>query len=341
MASYFMRKDSPFYWIRFQRPDGTWAQRSSKVRVDEKAALRQIHHMVAEDSISEKIHSGDGSMALFDQWVPNWFAYKYANPGTLGRRKMAWAHLSMFLKMRNIHHPQEVTYALCHDYAQWRTSAVEAEKDQRKGARMSTALLELKALGVIMQEAVRRGWTLANPCHKLGIVKNDPKPKRAITREEEKTIFAALRKMPPKRKWMADAFLVGMRQGCRMQEVAVPLDQIDTKAMTITFRVKAGRFHAAPLHKDLLPLVKRARLAKRSVLVELPSGCSILFIKFFKSLGMNLCFHCTRVTVVTRVCEAGFSESQTMAYVGHSSSLVHSLYRKMRPVAVACLGDVL
>jgi len=341
MASYFTRKDSPFYWIRFQRTDGTWGQRSSKVRCDEKAALRKIHQMVAEDTSAEKIHSGDGSMALFDRWVPNWINYKYANLGTRGRRKTAWAHLSMFLKMRNVYHPQEITYGFCHDYVQWRTSAEESAKDKRKGACLSTALLEIKALGVIMQESVRRGWCLANPCHRVGIIKNEPKPKRAITRDEEKTIFDGLRAMKAKRGWMAEAFLVAMRQGCRISEVAVPLEQIDTAAMTVMFKVKGNRFHAAPLHKDLLPLVEQAKSEKRSLLVELPAGASILFIKFFRKLGLDLCFHCTRVTVVTRLCEAGFSESQTMAYVGHSSSLVHSLYRKMRPVAVACLGDVL
>ena len=311
------------------------------MRCDEKAALRKIHQMVADDTSAEESHSNEGAMALFDRWVPGWINYRYTNLGTRGRRKTSWAHLSMFLKMRRISHPQELTYGHCHDYAQWRTSAAEAAKDGRRAARMSTALTEIKGLGAIMQEAVRRGWSLANPCHKMGIEKNEPKEKRAISRDEENIIFAKLRAMPKKRSWMADAFLVGMRQGCRISEVAVPLEQVDTKAMTILFKVKGGKFHAAPLHKDLLPLVARARKEKRGKLVELPAGASSLFIEFFKSLGMDLCFHCTRVTVVTRLCEAGFSESQTMAYVGHSSSLVHALYRKMRPVAVAALGDVL
>ena len=95
-------------------------------------------------------------------------------------------------------------------------------------------------------------------------------------------------------------------------------------------------------YKDLLPLVKKARKEGRKTLVELPAQPSPRWIKFFKSIGLDdLCFHCTRVTVVTRLCEAGFSESQTMSYVGHTSELVHAVYRKMRPTAVAKLGDVL
>ena len=341
MASYFIRQDSPFYWIRYRRPDGTWGQRSSKVRCAEKGALRKIHHMVAEETSAEVMSADDGSAAMFDRWVPGWINYKYTNPGTRLVRKNMWAHLAMFFHARKVFHPQEITYSLCHDYARWRTSAEESGADGRRAVCMSTVAQEIKALGAIMQEAVRRGWCIHNPCHRVGIVKNEPKPKRAISKVEEKTIMESLLAMPEERQWMADAFLVGMRQGCRLTEVAVPLDQIDTKGMNVTFRVKGGKFHAAPLHKDLLPLVKRAIREKRTKLVELPPDSSGIFLRFFKGLGMNLCFHCTRVTVVTRLCEAGFSESQTMAYVGHSTTLVHALYRKMRPVAVACLGDVL
>ncbi len=341
MASYFVRQDSPFFWIRFRRPDGTWGQRSSKVRCTEKGALRKIHHMVADETSSEAMSSDDGSMAMFDRWVPAWINYKYTNPGTRTVRKNTWAHLAMYLKERKVLHPQEVTYMLCHDYARWRTSGDESGANGRRAACMSTVAQEIKALGAIMQEAVRRGWCIYNPCVRVGIVKNEPKPKRVISKEEEIIILENLRAMPKERQWMADAFLVAMRQGCRLAEVEVPLNQIDTNGMNVTFRVKGGKFHAAPLHKDLLPLVKRAISEKRTKLVEMAPNASGIFRNFFKGLGMNLCFHCTRVTVVTRLCEAGFSESQTMAYVGHSSTLVHALYRKMRPVAVACLGDVL
>lgn len=142
--------------------------------------------------------------------------------------------------------------------------------------------------------------------------------------------------------WMEESFLVAMRQGCRLREIQVPMDRIDVKGMVITFKVKGGKLHAAPLHKDLLPLVKKAKAEKRVCLVELPEQPSPRWQKFFNAIGLgHLCFHCTRVSVVTRLCEAGFSESQTMAYVGHASEAVHAVYRKMRPVAVAKLGDVL
>jgi integrase len=192
-----------------------------------------------------------------------------------------------------------------------------------------------------MQESLRRGWVQANPCARLGLRKKLPKQKRAITREEEAMIFSVMKKRN-KVSWMQESFLVAMRQGCRMREVAVPMEQIDTATMVVVFDAKGAKKHSAPLHKDLLPLVKKALKEGRKTLVELPAQPSPRWIKFFKSIGLDdLCFHCTRVTVVTRLCEAGFSESQTMAYVGHTSELVHAIYRKMRPTAVAKLGDVL
>ncbi len=48
MASYYIRKDSPFYWIRVRRPDGSWGQKSSRLRHDEKGVLRKLHAMVAD-----------------------------------------------------------------------------------------------------------------------------------------------------------------------------------------------------------------------------------------------------------------------------------------------------
>lgn len=337
MASFFERKDSPFYWIRFKRADDTWGARSSGIRKDAVGAAREISQLVAEETLKEEVFAGDGGSALFHRWVPGWIEYAYPNRFSKKRCMNAWAHLSMFFKEKAVTHPAEVSYALAHEYMRWRTQPNE----WRKRAAWNTALMEIRFLGAAMQECLRRGWVRANPCARLGLAKRDEKEKRAITREEEELIFQALRTRRLAR-WMEESFLVAMKQGCRMSEVQVPLDRIDEKTMTIVFRVKGGKLHAAPLHKDLLDLVKLARKEKRKVLVQLPAQPSPRWGEFFKSIGIeDLCFHCTRVTVVTRLCEAGFSESQTMAYVGHASVLTHSIYRKMRPKAVAALGSAL
>ncbi len=294
--------------------------------------------MVAAETAKEAFDE-DGSGAFLKQWVPQWIGYHYKNQFSETRCNNAWAHLSVFFASRRVKHPGEVTYAICHDYVRWRVSA-KALDEGRRVAAWNTAVMEVRVLGAIMQEALRRGMIVANPCARLGLAKIVSKEKRVIDKDEEELIFREL-KQKSKPEWMAEVFLVAMRQGCRLREVMVPLERIDTEKMVITFKVKGGGLHCAPLHKDLLPLVAKARREKRKVLVPLPAQPSPRWGKFFKSIGLDLCFHCTRVTVVTRLCEGGFSESQTMAYVGHASELVHALYRKMRPVAVAHLGDVL
>lgn len=341
MASHFIRKDSPFYWLRFRKADRTWGQRSSGVRIDAKGSLRKIHQMVAEETLKEQCEAEDGAGAWLGRWVPSWLEYRYRNRRSFVRCKNAWAHLSVFFEMRNVTHPSQVTYLLCHDYVKWRTNKDLAAKEERKVAAWNTAVMEMRVLGAIMQEALKRGLIIANPCAKLGLAKRDSKTKRVIAREEEALIYSEIRRLK-KPEWMSECFLVAMKQGCRLMEVAVPMQQVNEKQMTITFNVKGGRQHTAPLHKDLLPLVKRARKEERERLVMMPPQASSCFTKLFRKLELDgLCFHCTRVTVVSRLCEAGFSESQTMAYVGHASELVHALYRKMRPGAVAKLGDVL
>lgn len=342
MASHFVRKDSPYFWIRYRRLDGTWGQRSSGVRKDAEGVLRKIHQLVAEETAREVEGGSDAASLMFRRWVPGWINYKYVNLNSRNRCMNAWGHISVFFEMHRIGHPAEVTYAVAHQYVRWRTNTERAEAEGRRVGAWNTAVMEVRFMGAMMQECLQRGWVVANPCGRLGLAKRPAKEKWAISREEEALIFREMQARRLASPWMEEAFLVGMRQGCRLREVEVPLNRIDVKAMVITFKVKGGKLHAAPLHKDLLPLVARAKAEKREVLVKLPVSPSPRFAKFFNLVGLgHLCFHCTRVTVVTRLCEAGYSESQTMAYVGHASEAVHAIYRKMRPLAVAKLGDAL
>lgn len=340
MASAFKRKDSPFYWIRLKRIDGTWTQRSSGVRIGADGADRRISQLVAEATKEEKTMVKTGSSALFSKWVPQWLQFQYEGKN-LARYVNAWAHLSLYFRRKGIVHPGEITYALCRAYMTWRSDEVVAKKDGRKPAAWNTALLELKILSIIMQQAVRMNFITVNPVIKLGLKRRKPAEKCVITIAEEELIYAKLREKK-KATWMLDSFTVAMKQGCRLREVEVPLERISEEQMVIVFRVKKGGLHPAPLHKDLLPMLARAKAAGQKTLVVLPRQASARWKEFFEEIGLShLCFHCTRVTVVTRLCEAGYSESQTMAYVGHASETVHAIYRKIRPKAVASLGDAL
>ena len=203
----------------------------------------------------------------------------------------------------------------------------------------NSAILELKVLGRIMTEAVRKGYIFANPCYHMGLRKDPAREKREITKEEERRIVEALKEAP---EWMRDSFMIAMKQGCRLKEVQVPVERVDLEHDTIRFLGKGGRMHEAPLHRDVRPIAEKAMREGRSSLVKLPGNASKQWCQFFDDLGMpDLSFHCTRVTVVTRLARAGFSEGQCMQYVGHASELVHAIYRKLKARDVAQLGDVL
>jgi integrase len=339
MASYYIRPNSKFYYLRYQLANGKWKSKSSGIVIDSPGAKRKIIKLVQETTVKEQCVHSDGGGAFFSEWVGSFLAYRYTKPMTLWRYRNAWECWGTFFDGKGISHPGEVTYGLIHEYMQWRTDPVRAKKEGRRVAAWNTALVETRVLGAIMQEAVKRGYILASPCVRLGLPRKNSKEKREITVEEQEQMLALLEKG---KSWMLDCFLVAIKQGCRLSEVAVPMHQIDTESKVIVFNVKGGKQHAAPLHADLIPMVKRRRKEKATVLVSLPGNATTTWHRWFKKHEFEgLSFHCTRVTVVTRLARAGFSEVQTMQYVGHASDVVHAVYRKLRPPDLAHLGVVL
>jgi integrase len=336
MASYYKRSASPFYWLRYQRPDGTWADRSSKVRIDSNGSLRKIKQITAEHTMRELHVDRSGQSNRFDVWVPGFLRDQYANPKTLARYTNAWSAIGTYLDHINVISPLQVTYQICRAYPQFRT---DPPRNVMRARTFNTALTELKVFSAILQEAVRRGYINANPCLKLGYKRMPPKQKPEITHDEQCKIESALRKQEP---WMQESWDVAMRQGCRLSETAAPLHNIDLRRGTISFLGKGNRTHTAPLHDDLVPLVRMAQKHKRHQLVELPKYAAKKWHQFLRRIGLpHLSFHCTRVTVVTRIARDGHSMAQTKAYVGHASDTVHAIYQRLTPADVRHLGAAL
>jgi site-specific recombinase XerD len=241
--------------------------------------VRRLHGILVEESAKEKLGRAEGGSALFHQWVPRFLKERYTNPGTIQSWAVMWFKMSGFLTEKKVTHPAEVTYHLMMDYLRWRVSPPKGSK--RRPVSRNTAIEEISRMGLLMQEALRNGWVIANPCMRMGL-RRDPskKEKRAITKKEEARIFKELKECEHGEwdGWMSEMFLVAMRQGCRKNEVKVPLENIDVEAMKITFKIKRGRTHVSPLHKDLLPLVKKARKEKRKVLVSVPDCASVKWL---------------------------------------------------------------
>lgn len=339
MASYYRKPRSPYYWMRVKRPNGNWTNVSSGIRVDSPGSLRKVQQRVAQESAKENRQADDGSKAFLRNWVPQWIGYHYTNRFSSARAMNAWAHLSAYFKLKGILHPEEVTYGLCHEYMKWRTDAEACATEGRRLGNWNTALTELRVLGTIMQEALAQQWIIANPCARLRLGRKDVKEKSAIERDEQEDIEEKLKTAP---QWMQDSWLVGIKQGCRLSEARIPMESVSLEKMVIPFRVKGGKIHPAPLHRDLIPLIRRRREAKEAWLVDIPPNASKLWNQWFTNHGYpHLSYHCLRVTVITRFALANHTAEKAMQYVGHCSEMVHAIYRKLRPKDVAQLGDCL
>lgn len=342
MASFYERQRSPFYWLRVRGADGKWKDVSSGIRVGAVGALRKVQQRVAVETAKEGRLSNDGGVAMMRNWVPTWIGHYYQNRLSANRAMNAWAHLAVFLAKRGVLHPEEVTYGLCHDYMKWRTDVEACEAEGRRLGNWNTALTELRILGSVMQEALSQGWILANPCARLRLGRKEVKEKRMVEREEQVEIERALAAegVP---QWMRDSWLVGIKHGARLKEVRVPMSMINTavpERAVIAFKIKGGKIHAAPLHKDLLPLLERRRAEGAKYLVDLPKNASRDWVRWLEKNGFHgLSFHSLRVTVITRFALADVTAEKAMQYVGHCTELAHAIYRKLKPKDVASLGE--
>ena len=118
MASFYERSDSPYYWVRVLRPDGTWASERSKIRKDAPNAGRKIRAFVAQMTIREMgMAEGRGSW----DWIPSFLRQHCASEKTLTRYLNAWSALEVYLRAKGIHGSAEVTYKHCVDYPVWLT----------------------------------------------------------------------------------------------------------------------------------------------------------------------------------------------------------------------------
>lgn len=336
MASYYTRSDSPYFYVRVLKPDGTWGGKPSNIRKDSLGSLRKIKQLVASETSKEPTENYNRE-SNWNNWVPSFLQRKYgSSEKTLKRYLLAWSAVEVYLTVIKCLTPTYVTYQKCVDYVHWRSSD---NKVLTKACNWNTALTEVKVFSVILQEAVRRGYLGANPCFRLGLQRRNVKKKPRINEDEHLIIQNALKKAP---EWMQESWEVAMLQGCRLSETAVPMVRINIKHKTISFIGKGGKIHTSPLHLKLMRLVKKAKAEKREFLVYLPKHPSKCWSQFFDRIGLpHITFHSTRVTVVTKLALAGYNRQMTKAYVGHASDTVHDVYTRIEAPDVRHLGAVL
>lgn len=341
--SVYPRDDSPFWWIAYF--DSRKLRRicvSSKFRRDDPLGFKHAldrARVLAEDGRAAKL-AGVGS--AWDVWVDAWLQSKFAEPHqarSLAAESHRWRFVRAFLAEREIAAPGGVTYQHGLDFMVWR------QEHKTRGGRggHNNALGELRLFSRVMREAVRRGFVAASPLERMGIKRHQAPEKPEILPAEVAAIRAELHQReghrPIAERWMTISFEIALHQGCRLAETSLPLDAIDEARGTITFRQKGNRIFTTRLHDGLRPLVAELRAAgleRTCVLPAMPSKHWHWFFKgrtdsghHAKGVAPKLCFHCTRVTVITRLARAGVPIAQAMAYVGHADQEIHRIYQRL------------
>jgi hypothetical protein len=338
-ASVYARERSPFWWISYWHPKKQKRiHEATPYRRDAVQSKRKALDLADEKSKQAGADKSETGRDRWERWVSDFIADRYpvsSRKKTHDRMLGAWRQWREFLRNSAVHVPRGLTYNGVLDYVKWRSSQVKPSSGKRVSK--NTALCDVRLMAVVMDEARRRGFADTNPCDRLGIAKDPAKEKREFSDAEIDLIRRELRSRPD---WMQVAFEIAIFQGCRLRETAMPLTQIDLQRSTIMFLAKGrgGKKHVftTRLHDGLRSLIESLIKAGRSTTCDMPVMASKDFHFFFKEVGIkDACFHCTRVTVVTRLARAGVPVSIAMAYVGHASETIHRIYQKLQPADAA------
>lgn len=333
MACLYPKKNSPFWYVKFTDKDGVMRNKSTGLRRDsehetEKAGLMRAELEVSERRMNSVRTAGDTGWAFA---LPHLKQHANKKNRTFPAYHARWKHVNHWLALSRLTSPEQIIHKHVEEYLKWRVGQVK-----RSGKRVSwnTAMMDLIPWGLVMQKAVWLGLIRANPLYRHGFKKEEVEElKPEITDAEFAVIIPALRKeakKDPKKQWMLDSFLIGMETGCRLRETVIPLNGIDLKNKSMTFpRPKGGpkKAFSIPIPDALLPLFTRMKKDGRMVTLEMPFQPSRQWSLFFQRVKMpHLCFHCLRVTKVTRLRRAGVPREAAMRLVNHSSELIHLLY---------------
>jgi integrase len=345
MASLYPRPRSPYWWLEYIDAAGERQQKSTKYRRDVPAQSRQARQLrddLTAREVAAKSSGIGGGPEIWQAWVPRFIAQRYGTSITAQRAIQCWRNLTAYLDAIGVAVPRQLTRQQVRDFIEWREQD-RAESGTRRGAK-NTALLEIKFLGLIMDEAIASGFADANPCHRLGIGRDEPERKPRITDDEHRLITRALKL---ESEWMRVSYKIAWEQGCRFSETMIDLCNVDLTRNVLGLRTKGKKERIAevPLAPGLRPLFRRLIKQGRKYTFQrsdLPKGgFAKAFWKFFRKIELpHLSFHSTRVTLITRLREAGIAEPDVMLICLHASTTVHRIYPRL-PASGRYLQDAM
>lgn len=333
--SVFMRKGRPVWYITYLSADtGGWKQQATEFRLDDRLGEKKATRLAEQRTEQFYRSVNTGHREAWVAWVRPFLKARYRGL-TLQRYELAWDNLATFLQQRKIIGPATLNYNHLLAYLEWRTAQ---KRNNGKHITRNSAIFELKLMGVVMREAMRRGFTLVNPCDRMGIAKDPAKEKRELTDDDLAKLRAYVAReegaLPIAQRWMTVSLEIAIHQGCRLRETSLPMSDVDLQRNTITFRGKGRnnepRIFTTALHPGLLPLMTELRAAGATMTCTLPKmAAKDWFFAFRKAGVLNASFHCTRVTVITRLARGDVPENKARRFVNHSSKAVHGIYQKL------------
>lgn len=330
MACLYERKNSPYLWLKYTDQGGEERRESTKLRKGVPSQRKQAQVLLRLKQLGElkagKRHPGQH----WEAWVEEYLVSRYEKKTlTLERYGISWRNLRAFLQSQKIVLPSQLTYRHCEEYMEWRKTSHSDVGIYKCGH--NTARFDLKILHRICEQAIKRGYIERNPCSSLGIPKHKPREKPELTDADLSLIRKKLKELECP-EWMSTCFEIAIHQGCRLRETSIPLSRIDLMKRTILFKAKGDRDFSAPLHPKLIPTIKAIEKNGETHTCQLPRMASKEWWKFFKKIGLHekgVSFHCTRVTVITRLIRDGKPENVVKKIVNHASTEINRIYQRL------------
>jgi hypothetical protein len=349
--SVYQRTGRPTWYVAYTCPQrGVRVTESTGHLVDDPKSKLAAYSYAREKSMSGIGHGAATEESAWEKWVETWLRGRYRlQTRTLTAYLGAWKQVSFFLRERKIAVPRLLLYQHVVDFVHWRESQIKKQSGRRVSR--NTALHNVKVLSRIMREAIRRVYAQGNPCTKLSEdVPPDPVPEKPEFSDKEiQLVRAELARragLGRPSDWMVIAFEIALHQGVRLSATQIPLADIDLERGVIQLREKGSRgkptIFSMPIHPGLRPLLTRLKGEHgREFTCVLPRFAPRNFSRVMRAMGLPHTFHCTRVSVITRMARGDISEQKAMAYVHHGSWAVHKVYTKLRPADVAGVAQAL
>lgn len=317
--------------MKFKDAEGVWRSRSTGLLRTDARQTADVRVMKAEldavqinQSVDKRM--GASGWGFVEEYLPNCAA----NANTRKTYRNRWNWISLYLAHEKIRSPQEIEYIHAQKYVDWRT---KWKKRTGKSVGRNTAIYEVKFFAQIMEEATRRKLCAANPLVKLKLIKDDPDEKPEITDAEFHIILPALDKLPPEKLWMKTSFLIAMHTGCRLGETRVERMLWNFENNSMTFLVPKGgkkRNFSIPIPAAIHPLLLDIDKKNLEPKLNFPFQPSRKWQHFFHMLGLeHLCFHCLRVTFITRLARNRVPLTHAMRLVNHASTTIHRIYQRL------------